>query len=295
MTEASGATSGLDPTGTAPRAWPGGATGALVVNVMYEQWDPGVAPGLGPMGNPLPEGALDHQAVGWADYGWRTGVGAVLRLLARERVHATFYVSGVLTETAPATVEAVVAGGHELAGHAWAQNRVPAVRGRQAETDDVQRCTEALQRVGGQRPRGWVSPRCTPSEHTAEILAGAGYDWFGDVFDADLPYPLHTPAGRITALPFGLEVNDLPMLVRYGRPTSDLVVAFDHLARSVSQGEGPAYVDVTVHAHVGCRPAGLLALADVIASARRHGMCTATRAEVVDRLAPAGPGGQPPT
>ncbi len=255
---------------------------------MYEQWDPGVAPGLGPMGNPLPPGALDHQALGWAGYGWRTGVRAALDLLAREEVRATFYVSGILTETAPATVEAVVAGGHELAGHAWAQNRVPAVRGREEEVDDVGRCAEALERVGGQRPRGWVSPRCTPSASTAEILAAAGFDWFGDVFDADLPYPLRTPAGTITALPFGLEVNDLPMTVRYGRPTEDLVRAFEFQAREVAQGRRLAYVDVTVHAHVGCRPAGLLALADIVATARHHGMWVATRGEVAEHCLPRG-------
>lgn len=269
---------------TEPTTWPGGATGALVINVMYEQWDPGVAPGLGPMGNPLPAGVLDHQAVGWADYGWRTGVGAALDLLASEDVRATFYVSGILTETAPSTVTAITEGGHELAAHAWAQNRIPAMQGRDAEVEDVARCTEALARVGGQRPRGWVSPRCTPSALTAEILAGAGYDWFGDVFDADLPYTLQTPAGRITALPFGLEVNDLPMTVRYGRPTEDLVRAFDFQAREIDQGRRLAYVDVTVHAHVGCRPAGLLALSDIIASARRHGMWIATRGDIADRF-----------
>lgn len=275
------------PTTTLPASWPDGAAAALVVNVMYEQWDPGVAPGLGPMGNPLPAGALDHQAVSWADYGWRTGVGAALELLRREDVRATFYVSGILTETAPATVAAITEGGHELAGHAWAQNRVPATQGREEEAEDVARCAEALARVGGQRPRGWISPRCTPSDRTAEILAGERFDWFGDVFDADLPYRLQTPAGPITALPFGLEVNDLPMTVRYGRPTEDLVRAFDFQAREATLGRRLAYVDVTVHAHVGCRPAGLLALSDIIASARRHGMWIATRGDIADS-APAG-------
>lgn len=106
------------------KSWPNGAQGALVINIMYEQGAPGVAPGLGPMGNPLSAGVLDYQAVSWADYGWRTGVHEVLRLLEKEAVRATFYVSGILTETAPQSVRAIAEGGHEIAGHSWVQNLV---------------------------------------------------------------------------------------------------------------------------------------------------------------------------
>ncbi|MFC5381203.1 polysaccharide deacetylase family protein [Aquipuribacter nitratireducens] len=278
-----------------PSSWPSGSRGALVVNIMYEQWEPGVAPGLGPMGNPLPAGALDHQARGWADYGWRTGVPAVLDLLRRLDVPATFYVSGCLTETRPGTVEAVAAAGHEVAAHAWAQNRIPALLGRDAEAEEVERCADALGRLVGRRPRGWISPRCTPSALTAELLAAAGYDWFGDVFDADLPYRLDTPAGPITALPFGLETNDLPMTVRYGRPVSDLARSFEYEARAIVGTDRLAYVDVTLHAHVGCRPAGLLALSEIVSTARAAGMWCATRSQVADFVVGDRRGAQPGT
>ncbi|MGB6022936.1 MAG: polysaccharide deacetylase family protein [Ornithinimicrobium sp.] len=271
-----------------PEAWPNGSRGAVVVNIMYEQWDPGVAPGLGPMGNPLPAGFLDHQAVSWADYGWRTGVWEVLSLLERERVPATFYVSGILTQSAPDSVSAIVSGGHELAGHSWAQNRIPALGDRAEEGREISRCVRALESVGGQRPRGWISPRCTPSAFTASLLADVGFDWFGDVFDADLPYWLTTDAGRIVALPFGLEVNDLPMNVRYGQPTRELVSAFAFLAKGMSASRNPGFVDVTLHAHVGCRPAGLLALSEIIDTARRHDMWIATRSDIVDHFVSAG-------
>ena len=43
-------------------------------------------------------------------------------------------------------------------------------------------------------------------------------------------------------------------------------------------------------------PAGLLALSDIVASARRHGMWVATRGEVADHCLPGAAGGpQPPT
>jgi peptidoglycan/xylan/chitin deacetylase (PgdA/CDA1 family) len=269
---------------TALRSWPDDRTGALAISIMFEQWEPGAAPGLGPMGNPLPAGALDHQAVSWADYGWRTGVWAALALLEREQLAATFYISGILSESAPDAVRAIAEAGHETAGHSWAQNRIPALIGPDEERAEIARCTEAITAVGGQRPRGWISPRCTPSAHTSELLAAEGYEWHGDVFDADLPYWRETPEGRIVALPFGIEINDLPMTVRYGQPTRELASSFAFEAGGLARSRRFGYLDVTLHAHVGCRPAGLLALSEIIAEARRLDLWIATRGDLVDQF-----------
>lgn len=264
--------------------WPDDRTGAVAISIMFEQWDPGVAPGLGPMGNPLPAGALDYQALSWADYGWRTGVWAALELLEKERLAATFYVSGILTETAPDAVRAIAEAGHEIAGHSWAQNRVPALIDAEEERAEIARCTEAIATVSGQRPRGWISPRCTPSARTSELLAASGYEWHGDVFDADLPYWRETPEGRIVALPFGMQINDLPMTVRYGQPTRELASSFAFEAGGLARSRRLGYLDVTLHAHVGCRPAGLLALSEIIAEARRLDLWIATRGDLVDQF-----------
>jgi hypothetical protein len=38
---------------------PGGRHVAIIFNIAYEAWSEGKAPGIGPMGNPLPSGAFD--------------------------------------------------------------------------------------------------------------------------------------------------------------------------------------------------------------------------------------------
>lgn len=274
----------MTPTGY---TWPNGKTAALAVNVMFEQWAPGVAPGLGPMGNPLPAGVLDYQAVSWADYGWRTGVWSALKLLERESVLATFYVSGILSETAPEALAAIANAGHELSGHSWSQDRIPARIEREEEREEIARCTKAIEAVSGQRPRGWISPRCTPSASTPELLSEAGYAWWGDVFDADLPYWLDTAHGRIAALPFSMEINDLPMTVRYGQPTREMSSSFRYEARGLSVSKHLGHIDVTLHTHIGCRPAGLLALGEIIAEAKALGMFIGTRGSLADQFAQA--------
>lgn len=193
--------------------------------------------------------------------------------------------SGILTETAPKAIAAIAESGHELSGHSWSQDRVPAHIEREEEREEIIRCTKAITAVSGQRPRGWISPRCTPSTSTPELLAEAGYQWWGDVFDTDVPYWLDTAQGRITALPFGLEINDLPMTVRYGQPTRELASSFTYEAQGLSVSQRLGHIDVTLHAHIGCRPAGLIALKEIITKAKALEMFIGTRGTLADQFA----------
>ncbi len=265
--------------------WPEERPFAVVVNVMYEMWSPGSAPGIGPMGNPLGGGVLDYQALSWSEYGARTGIERLLGELAAFGVQASVYASGILAEAAPATIGAIVAGGHELCGHAWSQEVILPRLDEEAEREEIARSTAALLSAGGTRPLGWISPRCTPSARTAALLADAGYRWFGDVFDADLPYRLDTPGGPIAALPFGLDVNDLPMMIRYGAPPKQLKESFAYLLGAARREGARSYLDVTVHAHVAGRPAGARALAEILELVSSAQDCFfATRGEIVELL-----------
>lgn len=266
----------------AHHVWPNGSRTALLVNIMYEQWSPTSAPGLGPMGNPLAPGLTDYQARSWSDYGWKTGIWRLLDTLSDAEIAATFYASGILTETAPDTIRAITAAGHELAGHAWTQDVMLAGMDEREEHAQIERCLAALTTIGGTRPRGWMSPRCTPSANTASLLAAAGFDWIGDVFDAELPYLVEKPDRAFAAFPFGLDVNDVPMNVRYGLPARELAHTFQDVASALESEDRIAYVDATFHAHVGARPAGLSALRQIIAFSKEHGFWIGTRSAALD-------------
>src|SRR5882672_2377143 len=81
--------------------WPGGRFVAVVFNVAYEAWSDGKAPGIGPMGNPLPPGTFDTNALSWGNYGQDTGIERLLKILDRHRHRATVMISGVLAERVP--------------------------------------------------------------------------------------------------------------------------------------------------------------------------------------------------
>jgi hypothetical protein len=78
--------------------WPGGRHIAVVLNVAYEGWSDGKAPGIGPMGNPLPAGAFDTNALSWGSYGATRGIERLLRVLDRAKRSASVMVSGIFGE-----------------------------------------------------------------------------------------------------------------------------------------------------------------------------------------------------
>jgi hypothetical protein len=249
--------------------WPERRSLAISLSVMLEGWSDEAAPGVGPMGNVLKAGVLDRQARSWAEYGAAEGARRLLDCLARAEAKAVFYTSGILAERHMALLQAIRGAGHCVAAHGWAQDIIPAYQARDAESADIARCIEAIERAAGARPRGWLSPRCTPSASTAALLAAAGFAWHADYFDRDLPRSLDTESGPITAMPFTMEVNDMPLCVRYGNEPE----AFTRILARILEGwpdlaARPACLDITVHAHVFGRPYGAIEFSRSIALAR---------------------------
>lgn len=265
--------------------WPGGRRICVVFNLAFEGWSDGVAPPIGPMGNVLKPGVLDTNAISWADYGGTRGIWRLLAELDRSGVKASVMVNGVMAERYPEAVRAIVAAGHEIVPHSWGMDVVPVYLDAEGEAANLDRTLAALDRVGA-RGRGWISPRGTPGHTTLELLAARGFDWFGDVFDDDLPYLRRVGERDMVCIPLTMEINDLPFSMRYGNPPPDLPAVLDALLARFRDGEaGPCYADVTAHTHVYGRPLGAAAYARMLDAVNgADDIWVATRAEVADHL-----------
>jgi hypothetical protein len=235
------------------------------------------------MGNPLPAGAFDTNALSWGHYGAVRGIERLLRTLERVKLHASVMVSGVIAERAPATVKAIAAAGHEIVAHAYAQDIVPAALTPDEDRADIAKTTQLLEAAAGVRPKGWISPRGTPGRDSARHLVEAGYEWQGDAFDDDRPYlQSFETGGRIVAIPLTMEINDLPHAMRFGRSPRQFVESFDELLARVMSGETDALmIDVTAHTHVYGRPSGAWAYEAVARKVMwRDDIWIATRGEI---------------
>jgi peptidoglycan/xylan/chitin deacetylase (PgdA/CDA1 family) len=261
--------------------WPDEKKLAVFVNLAFEAWTPGTAPGVSPMGNPLPAGLADTAAESWGRFGHRRGIWRLLDVLDRLGTPATAMVSGVLTELAPDAVRALVAGGHEICGHGWVQEQLPAHLTEAAEAATIDRCLTALGGAGAE-VSGWISPRCTPGPHTFDLLRARGLRWTGDVFDDDRPYVVPGDGSPFVAIPLTMETNDLPLVMKHGHTPRSFRETFeDTVAAALDSPHPPGHLDITAHTHVGGRVAMAAAFEAAIASvASDPRVWIGTRAEV---------------
>jgi peptidoglycan/xylan/chitin deacetylase (PgdA/CDA1 family) len=236
--------------------WPGGKRIAVVFNVCLEAWSDGKAPGISPMGNPLPAGVLDNTAISWAAYGANRGIYRLLEGFARHGAKASVMTSAVLAQRSPAAVKAVADAGHEVLSHSYAMDVIPALLNEADERANIKRCTSLLEECSGRRVKGWLSPRATPSVNTPRLLAEAGYTWYGDTLADDLPYVETFGGAKIVAIPLSTDVNDMPSM-KYGHPPRHMLETFEDVLERVTKHErGPVVIDATVHAHIFGRPHG---------------------------------------
>ncbi|MDP2410041.1 MAG: polysaccharide deacetylase family protein [Pseudolabrys sp.] len=262
--------------------WPGDRHVAVVLNIAFEGWSDGKAPGIGPMGNPLPNGIFDTNALLWGHYGAVRGIDRLMRVFERNKIRGSVMVSGVFAERIPKTVKSIADAGHEIVAHAYAQEIIPAKFSEEEDRAHIAKTTAALESAIGRKPQGWISPRGTPGAHTARVLSEAGYIWQGDVFDDDRPYIQEFGSKKIVAIPLAMEINDLPHAMRFGRSPRQFIELFDdNLAAALSDQEGAIILDVTAHCHCYGRPAGAWAIEAIAKSVRnRDDVWLTTRDEI---------------
>jgi peptidoglycan/xylan/chitin deacetylase (PgdA/CDA1 family) len=265
-------------------AWPNGKRIAVVFNVCLEAWSDGKAPGISPMGNPLPAGVLDTMAISWAAYGVKVGIHRLMEAMARHRARASVMVNAIIAERSPETVKAVADAGHEVLSHSYSMDVIPALLSDEEERKNIERCTDLLRRATGKPVVGWLSPRGTSRTETPRLLAEAGYRWYGDVFDSDLPYVKTAGNKKIAAIPLATDVNDMAFM-KHGVPPKMMLESFDENLVIARDNKGPSMIDVTTHAHIFGRPRGAYYYEKIIErAATSPDVWIATRAEIADHV-----------
>jgi len=240
--------------------WPNGAKIAILTTVMFETWSEGKGPGYSPMATPLREGTEDRLGASWGEYGGRTGIWRIMRLLDEFGIQATVCLSGRSAEVFPEAVKELNKRGHELAGHSYTQDTILPYLSPEEEREVIRKCCRVIEQTAAVRPVGWLSPRCTPTGHTAKFLAEEGFLWHGDYNDTDLPYPLKTPKGALVAIPHS-DFTDNRVLRASPRDFYQVYKdTFDFLYRT----EPVAMINLTAHAHFGGRPLMSAMLTEVL-------------------------------
>jgi peptidoglycan/xylan/chitin deacetylase (PgdA/CDA1 family) len=122
------------------------------------------------------------------EFGPRVGVPRILELLEREAIPATWFVPGHTLVTFPASIEAILAGGHELATHGWYHEDFSELSAEEQRAI-LDRSVEAITTVAGAPPRGHRAPYWALGARTLELVEAAGFQYDSSLMDDD--YRLH--------------------------------------------------------------------------------------------------------
>jgi len=227
---------------------------------MFETWSEGKAPSYSPMTTSLKPGTVDRLGISWSEYGGKTGIWRIMKVLDESGVKATVCLSGRSAELYSGAVKELHKKEHELAGHSYTQDLILPYLSPEEEREVIRKCCRIIEKTVGLRPVGWFSPVAAPTEHTAEYLSEEGCLWHGDYNDTDLPYPLKTAKGILVAIPHS-DFTDNRVL--RGSPRDFYQVykdTFDFLYRTETMG----MINLTVHAHFGGRPLMSAMLAEIL-------------------------------
>jgi len=142
---------------------------------------------------PEDDGLVDHEEYTQCEYGPNTAIWRILRILDEEKVKATFMTCAGIAERYPEAVKAVVANGHEIAGHGY-HHEVARKLTREQEHEVMRKTVDMIRGRTTHRPVGWRS--CTQSPNSLELLMEHGFLWNSNSFSHDLPF-LWESNGRV--------------------------------------------------------------------------------------------------
>jgi peptidoglycan/xylan/chitin deacetylase (PgdA/CDA1 family) len=251
-------------------AWPGGAKLAvyLGVNLEHFAFGEGLGAELAP-GGPAPD-VLNYA---WRDYGNRVGAWRLLALLDELRLPATVLLNSALYGYAPQLVAAHRARGDEIAGHGQTNSERQSIMPEAEEARMIAACSAAIARHEGAAPRGWLSPWIAESRTTPDLLAEAGYrytlNWCAD----DAPVWMRTRAGRLLAVPYPQEVNDIPAIVaRKDSAESFAAMIVDDFHERLHQVQDglPQVMGIALHPYIVGQPYRLRHLRRALAEIAQH-------------------------
>jgi hypothetical protein len=202
--------------------WPGGRRLAVYVglNLEWFSFGEGLGAELAP-GGPQPD-ILNYA---WRDYGNRVGVFRLAELFRTLNWPVSLLVNSAMYEHAPEAVAAFP--GAEIVGHGRTNSERQGTMAESEERALIAEATAVLTKHSGVAPQGWLGPWISQSPLTPDLLQEAGYTYMLDWCHDDQPVWMKTRRGRILAVPYPQELNDIPQIVgrkREGADFADMIV-----------------------------------------------------------------------
>ncbi len=250
-------------------SWPEGKRLAVYIGLNLEHFafGEGLGAELAP-GGPHPD-VLNHA---WRDYGNRVGAWRMLDLFDHLDMPVSVLANSAMYDHAPDLMAAFRARGDEVLGHGRTNSERQSTLDPAAEAALIAEATSVITQAEGVAPQGWLSPWIAESHVTPDLLAEAGYGYTLNWCMDDQPVWMRTRAGRLLAIPYPQEVNDIPSIVARkdgAQAFADMIIDnFDEmLAQSAQQ---PLVMGIALHPYLVGQPYRLRALRRALTHVAAH-------------------------
>jgi peptidoglycan/xylan/chitin deacetylase (PgdA/CDA1 family) len=235
-------------------AWPEGKRLAVYIGLNLEHFafGEGLGAELAP-GGPQP----DVLNFAWRDYGNRVGVWRMLELFDELSLPASVLVNSSIYGHCPEVMDAVRERGDEVVGHGRTNAERQGVYSEEEERRLIAETTAVIAAGHGERPRGWLGPWISESRVTPDLLQEEGYGYLLDWCMDDQPVWMRTRSGgRILAVPYPQEINDIPSIVARKDSASqfaDMIIGnFDEMLEQSRRQ--PLVMGIALHPYIVGQP-----------------------------------------
>lgn len=266
-----------------PLRWPNGARVAVWVipNIEHFRFDR-PATSITQLTIPFAPDVLNYS---WRDYGARVGVWRLMEIMDRYGMKGTAALNAEVCDRYPEIIDAGKRLDWEWMGHGMNNSELSAGLAEDEERVRIGRIRETIAAATGRAPRGWLSPALTETHNTLDLLAEAGFDYVGDWVNDEQPYEMRVRSGRMTSIPYSIEMNDIPVLL-------DLKQSAEVFGRMIKDQFDVLYEDgattgrvmsICLHPFLVGHPFRAKHLADAFAHiASRQDVWLATGSEIID-------------
>ncbi|MFB0507748.1 MAG: polysaccharide deacetylase family protein [Thermodesulfobacteriota bacterium] len=233
-----------------PVKLPGGARLGVWFIINVERWD--IKATMARTVLPAPQGVTvipDIPNYSWFQYGLRVGFWRLKKVLDKHGVRATVSLNAPVCIHYPAMVKAMLSSNWEILAHGYEQR---AINLEKDERDVIRRTIQTIRDFTGKAPRGWMGPGLNETFDTPDILVEEGIEYVADWVNDDQPNLLNVKSGRLIAVPYTVELNDIPMyLVQHHRSPEIYERSRDAFDTLYEEGaESSRIMGIAVHPYI---------------------------------------------
>ena len=187
--------------------WPGDARVAFWVapNIEFYELEPPRNPARAAWARPTPD-VLNYA---YRDYGNRVGFWRMLEAMKRCGMRGSVSLNVATCEHHPEIIQACMAEDWEFYSHGTYNTRYLMGMSEEQERAVIQDSIDTIRKHTGQKLDGWLAPALTYTDNTLDLVAEMGLTYICDLFHDDQPGPVKVRSGRLTSVPYSLEMNDV--------------------------------------------------------------------------------------